>query len=282
MHTSHCICHTVRSRSCCHVVRVKCTSCTTTWSNWEIFLSSFKTLFLICSCYRVLESCRVCRVSCDGYIYVLFPHDLNTFYYVVSSVAVNFCTKSVRISLTEYFFQLSCMIVKLCLNICKSVDTCNDLSSVFSKTVQDNTKRFLTNLICFLCDTDCTLCCCEWLVSSQECEALCILFKKHLSKVTMSKTNFSLICNRSRNTERLKSLSDCCCCVCTSLFDCDSCTYSVSPFCVLKTDWLDSLDHLVNIKTGCFRYFSSFFDGVDSILSKFCKNLFLSSFIWFK
>ena len=30
VHTSKCICHTVRSRSCCHVVRVKCTSCTTT------------------------------------------------------------------------------------------------------------------------------------------------------------------------------------------------------------------------------------------------------------
>ena len=30
MHTSKSICHTVGSRTCCHVVRVKCTSCTTT------------------------------------------------------------------------------------------------------------------------------------------------------------------------------------------------------------------------------------------------------------
>ena len=30
MHTSKSIGHTVGSRTCCHVVRVKCTSCTTT------------------------------------------------------------------------------------------------------------------------------------------------------------------------------------------------------------------------------------------------------------
>ena len=33
VHTSHGICHTVGSRTCCHVVRVKCTSCTTAGSN---------------------------------------------------------------------------------------------------------------------------------------------------------------------------------------------------------------------------------------------------------
>ena len=76
----------------------------------------------------------------------------------------------------------------------------------------------------------------------------------------MSKTNFSLICNRSRNTERLKSFSDCCSsisCLCTSLFDCDSSTYCVSPLSVLETDWLNSFNHLVNVKTSCFSYFCS-------------------------
>ena len=41
VHTSHCICHTVGSWTCCHVIWVKCTSCTTTGSYGEVFLSCF-------------------------------------------------------------------------------------------------------------------------------------------------------------------------------------------------------------------------------------------------
>ena len=70
----------------------------------------------------------------------------------------------------------------------------------------------------------------------------------------MSKTYFTLISYRSRNTECLKSFSDSCCCIsCSSaaFFDCDSCTYDVrdllnaavqlrdgKPLSDLKMNWI--------------------------------------------
>ena len=56
VHTSHSICHTVGSRTCCHVVRMKCTSCTTAGSNREVFLALLITFFLVSTCNRMLES----------------------------------------------------------------------------------------------------------------------------------------------------------------------------------------------------------------------------------
>ena len=64
---------------------------------------------------------------------------------IICTIAVNFGTKSVRVSDSLYFFELACEVVILCLYICESVDSGDDLSCVFSKTVQDNTKRFFTN-----------------------------------------------------------------------------------------------------------------------------------------
>ena len=119
-------------------------------------LSCFYAFFLISSCYRMLETCRVCGVTGDRNINAFFPHDSNTFTYIVCSIAVYFGTKSVRVSDSLNFFQFSCIIIIFCLNICKSVNSGNDLCSIFSKTVQDYTQRFLTNLVCFLSDTDCT------------------------------------------------------------------------------------------------------------------------------
>src|SRR5699024_3146418 len=56
MHTSHCICHTIGSWSCSHVVRMKCTSCSSTRSYREVFLALLDTFFLICTCNRMLET----------------------------------------------------------------------------------------------------------------------------------------------------------------------------------------------------------------------------------
>ena len=169
---------------------------------------------------------------------------------------------------TEYFFNFVLVWIILCLYICKSVDTGDDLSSVFSKTVQDNTQRFFTNFVCFLSDTDSTLSCCEGLMSSQEAEAVCFFFQKHFTKVTMSKTYFTCISNGSRNTECLKAFTDSCCCVsCSSavFFDCDSCTYDVCPASVLEADRLNAFDLIVYVKACIFSDFLCFFDRSDSI-----------------
>ena len=100
-------------------------------------------------------------------------------------------------------------------------------------------------------------------MSCKETEAVCILFQKHLSKVTMSKTYFTLISYRSRNTECLKSFTDCCCSFCcclTAFFNCNCSTYYVSPACVLKTDWLNALNLIVYIKSGILCNLLCFLD----------------------
>ena len=63
VHTSHGICHTVGSRTCSHVVRVKGTSCTATGCNGEVLLTRFQSLFLVGACYRMLETGAIGNVS---------------------------------------------------------------------------------------------------------------------------------------------------------------------------------------------------------------------------
>ena len=83
-----------------------------------------------------------------------------------------------------------------------------------------------------------------------------------------SKTYFSVVSNRSRNTESLKSFSDSCSSVSSSLaacLDCDCSTYCVSPCSILKADRLNFLNLVIYIKTSVFCDFLSFFDRADSI-----------------
>jgi len=74
VHSSHGIRHTVRSRTCCHVIRMQCSSGTAARSYWEILFTVFNCPFFICSCNRMLESCRVCRISCNWNIYSFVYH----------------------------------------------------------------------------------------------------------------------------------------------------------------------------------------------------------------
>ena len=193
VHTAKCICEAIRSRTCSHVIGMQGTAGTAAGSYGEVLLALFNTLFLVCSCNRMLETGRVCRVTCNGYVYALFVHDSNTFLNVVCSIAVNFSTKTFRIRFTEYFFYFVLIWVILCLNECESVNTGNNLCCIFSKTVQNNAKRFLTNFVCLLSDTDSTFCCGKGLMSCKETETLCLFFQKHFTKVTMSKTYFACI-----------------------------------------------------------------------------------------
>ena len=135
VHTSHGICHTVGSRTCCHVVRVKGTACTTAGCNGEVFLTLLDTFLLVCTCNRMLETCWVCRVTSDGNTYVLMMHDCNTFLNIISTVTFYSCTKSVRVCFFVLNVKLCSLVIILCLYECKSVDTGNDLGCVFSKTV---------------------------------------------------------------------------------------------------------------------------------------------------
>ena len=247
---------------------MKGTSCTTAGSYGEVLLASFNSFLLVGSCYRMLESGRIGRVTCDRYVYVLFPHDSNAFRYGICAIAVNLCTKALGISSSAYFLNFVGIRIILCLNKSKSVNSGNNLCSVFSKTVQNNSERFLTNLVCLLCNTDSAFSGCEGLMSCQETEAVGILFQKHLSKVSVSKTNLTGICYGTGNTEGLKSLTDCCCCFrCLSavLLDCDCCAYCVCPASIFKADRLDALYKRIYIKSCILCNFLSFFQRSDSI-----------------
>ena len=164
MHTAHSICHTIGSRTCSHVIRVKCTSCTTAGSNGEVLLACLEAFLLVCTCNRVLESCRVGGVTCDGDVNVLLPEDSNTFLNIVCTIAVDLSSRRIRIlgvACSGELLELACLVVILSLNICEAVDSGDDLSSVLSETVKDNSKRLLTNTVSLLSDTDSALSCCE-------------------------------------------------------------------------------------------------------------------------
>src|SRR5699024_7219487 len=217
MHTSKCIGHTIGSGTSCHVVRMKGTSCTAAGSNGEVFLAFLVAFLLVGTCNGMLETCGVGGVTGDGNVNALFPHDGNAFLNAVRAVAVNLRAESFGVCLAEYFFYFVGVGIVLCLNICKSVDTGNDLCGVFAKSVQDNAERFLTNLVRLLSDTDSALCRCKGLMACQEAEALCLFFQKHLTQVAVSKAYFTGISNGSRNTESLKTFTDSCSCVRCSL-----------------------------------------------------------------
>jgi hypothetical protein len=54
-------------------------------------------------------------------------------------------------------------------------------------------------------------------VACKECKALCLFAQEAGTKVSVAKTNLAVICNRTREAECLKSLSNVCCCCRTSL-----------------------------------------------------------------
>src|SRR5574344_1524733 len=165
---------------------MKSTPCTSTGSDREIFLTLLHTLFLICTCHGVLETGRIGRVTCNGNIHTLFMHNSHTFTNIVGSIASNLGTRTVRIGNLPDNFQLRCKIIELRLNVCKTIDSRNNHSCIFSKTVKDAAKRLFTNLISFRCNFDGTLSSCERFVSRKECEALRLLTEQSCSQITVT------------------------------------------------------------------------------------------------
>ncbi len=92
------------------------------------------------------------------------PEDSNAFLYIVGAVAVYLCSRALRvlgIALAEHFLELACEIVIFSLNICESVDSGDDLSSVLAESVEDYSQRLLTDLVSLGCDSDSSLSSCE-------------------------------------------------------------------------------------------------------------------------
>ena len=216
----------------------------------------------------MLETSRVSRVTCDRNVYAFFPHDSYTFTNVVSTVAFYFCTRTVRVSDFANNFQFTGKVIELSLNVSKAVDTRDDLSSVFSKTVQDATQRFFTYFVCFCSDFDSTFSSSERFVTCKESETFSFFAQQHSSEVTVADTNLTVVSNRTRNTECLQTDTDSFCSfssVCAVLLKSDCSTYHISPFCVFKTDRLSFFTRFIRIKSGSFADSVSFFDVFDAV-----------------
>ena len=95
----------------------------------------------------MLETGRVRRITRDRYVYTFVPHDSHAFAHVIGSITFYFGTFTFGISYFTNYLQLARIIVELCLNVGKSVDTRNDLSGIFTQTVQNTTQRFLAHFI---------------------------------------------------------------------------------------------------------------------------------------
>ena len=80
----------------------------------------------------MLETSRVCRVTRDRYVNTFLTHDSYTLTNVVSAVALNFRTKTVRVSFLLDNVHLTCHVVELSLYIRETVDTRDDLSGILT------------------------------------------------------------------------------------------------------------------------------------------------------
>ena len=269
MHTTHRIRHTIGSRTCCHVIRMERTARTATRSNGEVFLAFFDAFFLIAASYWMLETSRVRGVTSDGNIYIFQMHDSNAFLYGISTIA--FYVSTYTIAVFDFFNNIYFVSFEIIIsyNISETIDTANDLSCVFTKTVQNNTQRVLTNFVSCLRDTDSTLSSSKGFMTSEECKALCILGKEHSTKVTMTKTYFTMVSNGTWYTESLQAFADSLSSVNSfraALFDSDSCTKGISPSSIIKCDRLEIFNDFASFDAFFVTNLFCVLDGCNTIL----------------
>ena len=141
----------------------------------------------------MLEAGRVGRVTRDGYVYVLVPHDGYTFAYVVCTVAFYFGAGTVGVRSFLHNLQFACVVVKLSLNVCKAVDTGDDHGGVLAQTIQDAAQGVLAYLVGHFGDLDGTFGGCERLVAGQEGEALSLFAEQTGCQVTVAQTYLAVV-----------------------------------------------------------------------------------------
>ena len=268
VHTTHGIRHAVRSRTCCHVIRMERTTRAAAGCNGEILLALLDAFLLVAAGNRMLEASRVRGVTSDGDINIFLVHDGNAFLHAVSAIAFNFSTDTLGISDLFYYIDFILRVIILGLYISKAVDAGNDLCSILAKTVQDDTELVLADLVGRLSDTDCTLSSCEGFVASEECEAASIFRQKHGSQIAMAKTYLAVVSNGTRNTESLEAFTDSLCSISSlraALLDSDCCAQRISPASILKADRLDVFYDLCNIDALVFANFVCIFNRCDTI-----------------
>ena len=102
----------------------------------------------------------------------------------------------------------------------------------------------------------------------KEAEAVRFLLKEHLAQISVAKTHLAGIRNGTRDTECLQALPDGSRSIRSfpaALLDRDGCAHSICPARILKTDRLDLLYLLINVKPSVFGNLLRFLDRSDTI-----------------
>ena len=113
-------------------------------------------------------------------------------------------------------------------------------------------------------------------MAGQESEALGFLAEKASGKVSVTKTNLTVVGNRTWDTERLETDTDglgSVGSILAALLDGDGSTYHVSPLSVLEADGLSFLASEIRIDAGFLANFVSFLNVFDSVLIQSSDNL---------
>ena len=145
MHTAHGVGHAVRSRACCHVVRMEGTASAAAGSNGEVLLAILDAVLLVAASHRMLEAGGVGGVAGDGDVNVLQLHDGNAFLYGLSAVAANLGTEAIAVSHFLHDVNLVSLEVILGLHEGEAVDAADDLGSILAQAVQDDAQGVLAN-----------------------------------------------------------------------------------------------------------------------------------------
>ena len=261
------------------------TACAAAGSDGEVLLALKDALFLVSARDRMLETGRVGGVTGDGDTDVLEVHDGNAFDDVVSAVALDGSADTVRIRSFGDDVDFAGEVVHLGLNIGETVDSRDDLSGVFTKTVQDDAEGLLANDVRLGSNADGAFRSCEGLMTCQEAEALGLFFEEHLAEVAVAETDFSVVGDGAGDAEGLKAFADGGSSVrsfSAALLDGDGGADGVSPCGVFEADRLDALDHVVDLEACVFGDLLCFFDVLDTILVQDSGDLIDSSLVVFK
>ena len=213
------------------------------------------------------------------------PHNCNALTNVVCTIALHLGTRTIAVGDFAHYLKFAGVVVELGLYVSESVDAGDNLRSVLSETVKDATERLLANFVCLCSNLDCSLGSSKRLVSCEECEAFCLLAKKHCSEVSVTKTNLAVVSYRTRDAECLETETDCLSSlssVLATFLESDCRADNISPLRVLEADWLGVFAGLVRIETVLVAERVGLFNILYAVFVEDSKYLFDTTILAFE
>jgi hypothetical protein len=208
VHPAHRVGHSVRRGASGHIVRVQRSTGTATGGDGEELFVQLPTFLLIGRHDRVLEPRRVGAVAGDRDVDRFVMHDRDTFAYVVGTITLDGGSFTIAVRFFPDDLQLARCEVVLRLHVGKAVDTLDDMSGVFAKSVQDDPKRIGSSFIGRTGQADRSLGGRERFVTGTESEAVGLFEQKHRGQIAVADTDFSLVGDRAGDAEALEAFAE--------------------------------------------------------------------------